>query len=104
MGAPTSRRKSGCRERPSRSGRTGFAGRRLSDGREPDRGQPGGSLALPNLPPLPPRPFAPARAVANAVKFASLKGDPVRTADRQRLFVELGMGVAEGRFVVGLSK
>jgi hypothetical protein len=60
--------------------------------------QTGGSLALP------PGPFAPARAVANAVKFASLKGDPVRTADRQRLFVELGMGVAEGRFVVGLSK
>ena len=66
--------------------------------------QTGGSLAPPNLPPLPPRPFAPARAVANAVKFASLKGDPVRRADRQRLFVELGMGVAEGRFVVGLSK
>src|SRR6516225_8723800 len=52
--------------------------------------QTGGSLAPPNLPPLPPEPFAPAKAVANAVKFASLKGDPLRTTDRQRLFVELG--------------
>ena len=66
--------------------------------------QTGGSLAPPNLPALPPGPFAPARAVANAVKFASFKGDPVRRADRQRLFVELGMGVAEGRFIVGLSR
>jgi len=61
--------------------------------------QTGGSLAPPNLPPLPPGPFAPAKAVANAVIFASVKGDPVRTADRQRSFVELGMGVAEGRFL-----
>src|SRR5271166_1661193 len=60
--------------------------------------------AGPASPNLPPRPFAPARAVANAVKCASLKGDPVRRADRQRLFVELGTGVAEGRFIVGLSR
>jgi hypothetical protein len=62
--------------------------------------QTGGSLAPPNLPPLPPEPFAPAKAVANAVKFASLKGDPLRTTDRQRLFVELGIGVSENRFSV----
>ena len=62
--------------------------------------QTGGTLAPPNLPPLPPEPFAPAKAVANAVKFASVKGDPLRTTDRQRLFVELGIGVSENRFSV----
>ena len=43
-------------------------------------------------------PVPPATAVANAVKFATLKGDPARTADTQRLYAELGIGVAEGRF------
>jgi hypothetical protein len=59
----------------------------------------GGSLAPPNLPTVPPGPFAPAQAVANAVKFASLKGDPLKMADRRRSFVELGIGVAEGRYM-----
>jgi len=45
-----------------------------------------------------PVPLSPAKAVANAVKLATTKGDPARIADTQRLFVELGMGVAEGRF------
>ena len=45
-----------------------------------------------------PVPLTPAKAVANAVKLATTKGDPARFADTQRLFVELGMGVAEGRF------
>lgn len=45
-----------------------------------------------------PVPMTPAKAVANAVKLATIKGDPARIADTQRLFVELGIGVAEGRF------
>lgn len=45
-----------------------------------------------------PAPMSPALAVANAVKLATLKGDPARIADTQRLYVELGIGVAEGRF------
>jgi hypothetical protein len=68
----------------------------------------GGSLApsttqpnpkVPPAPPVPPGPFLPARAVAGAILLASVKGEPTRIADTQRLFVELGMGVAEGRFV-----
>jgi hypothetical protein len=43
-------------------------------------------------------PMPPAKAVANAVKTATIKGEPARFADTQRLFVELGIGVAEGRF------
>ena len=45
-----------------------------------------------------PAPMPPAKAVANAVKTATIKGEPARIADTQRLFVELGIGVAEGRF------
>ena len=45
-----------------------------------------------------PVPMTPAKAVANAVKVTATKGDPARIADTQRLFVELGIGVAEGRF------
>lgn len=58
----------------------------------------GGSLSPANLPPVPPGPYLPARAVAGAVLLAAVKGDPVKIADTQRLFVELGLGVAEGRF------
>lgn len=60
--------------------------------------QAGGSLAPPDAPPLPPGPFAPAKAVAGAVKLASTKANPVKIAETQRLFVELGIGIAEGRF------
>jgi hypothetical protein len=58
----------------------------------------GGSLAPPNLPVKPPSPFAPAKAVATSVKLASLRGDKAKLAFRQKSFVELGTGVAEGRF------
>jgi hypothetical protein len=61
--------------------------------------QTGGNLAPPQAPPMPPGAFAPAKAVAGAVKLATTKGDPVKIADTQRLFVELGIGVTEGRFV-----
>jgi hypothetical protein len=47
----------------------------------------------------PPVAFASAKAVAAAVKLASTKVDPVKSVDTQRLFLELGIGVAEGRFV-----
>jgi hypothetical protein len=58
----------------------------------------GGSLAPPGAPAVPPGPFMPAKAVAGAVLLAALKVDPVKILDTQRLFVELGVGVAEGRF------
>lgn len=45
-----------------------------------------------------PPPIPPAKAVANAVKTATTKVEPARIVDTQRLFVELGIGVAEGRF------
>ena len=61
--------------------------------------QTGGNLAPPKAPPMPPPPFAPAKGVAGAVKLASTKCDPIKIPDTQRLFVELGIGVAEGRFV-----
>jgi hypothetical protein len=61
--------------------------------------QTGGSLAPPKAPPMPPGPFVPAKSVAGAIKLASTKVDPVKIVDTHRLFVELGIGVAEGRFV-----
>jgi hypothetical protein len=68
----------------------------------------GGSLAppmsnsnpkVPPPPPVPPGPFVPAKVVAGAILLAAAKADPVRILDTQRQFVELGVGVAEGRFV-----
>ena len=59
----------------------------------------GGSLAPPSAPKVPPGPFVPAKAVAGAVLLAAVKGDPVKIGDTQRLFVELGVGVAQGRFI-----
>jgi hypothetical protein len=61
--------------------------------------QTGGNIAPPGAPPTPPGPFAPAKAVAGAVKLASTKADPVKIVETHRLFVELGIGVAEGRFL-----
>lgn len=59
----------------------------------------GGSLgpANPKVPAVPPGPDLPAKAVAGAALLASAKADPARIADVQRGFVELGVGVAEGR-------
>jgi hypothetical protein len=60
--------------------------------------QTGGSIGPPGGPPIPPGPFAPARAVAIAVNVASTKCAPPEIQATQRAFVELGMAVAEGRF------
>jgi len=42
--------------------------------------------------------FAPAKSIAGAIKLASTKADPSRIVDTHRLFLELAIGVAEGRF------
>lgn len=60
--------------------------------------QTGGNIAPPNAPPMAPGPFAPAKAVSGAIKMATSKADPVKIVETQRLFLELGIGIAEGRF------
>ncbi len=65
--------------------------------------QTGPALAIQGRPPSTPPPFASARSVANAVKLACTKIDPAKMIDTQKSFVELGIGVAEGRFIVGGS-
>lgn len=58
----------------------------------------GGSIAPPKAPPMPPPPFAPAKAVAGAVKLATTKADPTKLIETQRIYLELGIALAEGRF------
>jgi hypothetical protein len=62
--------------------------------------QTGGSVGPPQGPPIPPSPFAPARAVAIAVKVASTKCAPPEIQPTQRALIDLGMGIAEGRFTL----
>lgn len=59
----------------------------------------GGTLAppMPKVPPVVPGPFLPAKAVTAAVLLASVKGPATGIEDTQRLFVELGTNVAEGK-------
>lgn len=59
----------------------------------------GGSLSptIPKVPPVPPGPYLPAKALVGAILLASTKTPNLE--DAQRLFVELGTGVAEGRYV-----
>jgi hypothetical protein len=59
----------------------------------------GGSLTPPNLPAVAPDPFMPAKAVAGAVLLASTKVKGGKIPDIQRVFVEIGLGVAEGKTV-----
>lgn len=59
----------------------------------------GGNAAPPGTPPSPPPPFAYAKAVARAVKLAAIHCPPVRILDNQRSMVELGIGLAEGRYI-----
>jgi hypothetical protein len=61
--------------------------------------QTGGNVAPPNAPPKAPAPSAPAKAVATAVKLASIKSPPAKLLDTQRSYVELGIGMAEGRYI-----
>ncbi len=59
----------------------------------------GGSLGPPDAPPVPPGPFMPAMAVATAVKFAAIRVEPAKINETRRLFVELAVGLAEGRYL-----
>jgi hypothetical protein len=57
-----------------------------------------GAIIGPHGQPLQPSPFAPARAVAIAIKMASVKCPPPEIQGTQRTLIELGMAIAEGRF------
>ena len=59
---------------------------------------PAGLLALSANGGLTPGPYSPAKTVAMAVKLAALKSPPVGIVETQRLYLELGIGVAEGKF------
>lgn len=62
-------------------------------------GWTGGSLAppLPKVPPVPPGPYLPAKGIYGAVLLAATNAAPLPVQEALRLFVELGVGVAEGR-------
>jgi hypothetical protein len=59
----------------------------------------GGSMAPPNMPVMPPPPFAPAKSVAMAVKLASTKAEPVLISKIQKSYLDLAAEVAEGRLI-----
>jgi hypothetical protein len=54
---------------------------------------------LPPSAPAAPEPFAFSKAVAKAVKLSSIRCPPVQIPDTQRAMLELGIGVAEGRYI-----
>lgn len=58
----------------------------------------GGNVAPPKAPPKAPGPYASAQSVSTAVKLAGAKADPAKIIETQRLFVELGVRIGEGRF------
>ena len=64
----------------------------------------GGNVAPPKVPPVAPGPFDAAKAVARAVTIASTKAEPARIVETQKLFVELGIGIAEGKFPFSEAK
>ena len=59
----------------------------------------GGSLAPPQLPCVPPDLFAPARSAAMAIKLSCAQAEPLRIVDTQRLYLLLGIGIAEGNYL-----
>jgi hypothetical protein len=59
---------------------------------------PAGALAIAASGGMPPAgPFAPAKAVATAVKMAALKAPPVAMIETQRAYLQLGVSVAAGK-------
>lgn len=59
---------------------------------------PAGSLAIAANGGVTPGPYGTAKSVAMAVKLSALKSPPAAIVETQRLFLELGVGVAEGKF------
>jgi len=59
---------------------------------------PAGLLAFSAIGGLTPGPYGSAKTVAMAVKLAVLKSPPAGILETQRLYLELGIGVAEGKF------
>lgn len=54
----------------------------------------GGSLAPPNVQPVPPGPFLTARAVAGAIQLAAVRIQPEKAAERFRAFLAKGVEIA----------
>jgi len=61
-------------------------------------GSPASALAMAANGGAMPGPLEPAKTVAMAVKLAALRTPPAGILETQRLYLELGIGVAEGRF------
>ena len=59
----------------------------------------GGNVAPPKAQPSPPAPFAAAKAVARAVKIASIQSPPVKILDTQRALVEMAVRMADWRHI-----
>jgi hypothetical protein len=54
----------------------------------------GGSLAPPNVQPVPPGPFLTARTVAGAIMLAAVRIEPAKANDRYRAFLAKGVEIA----------
>jgi hypothetical protein len=62
--------------------------------------QTGGNMAPPGVPFFKaPEPFAPAKGVATAVKFSLAKAEPRLLEKMQNAYLELGIQIAEGKFI-----
>jgi hypothetical protein len=56
-----------------------------------------GSLAPPNVPIVPPADYLTAHAVSGAIMLAAVAGEPERATEKYRRFLDLGIGLAQGR-------
>lgn len=60
----------------------------------------GGNMAPPGVPFFKaPEPFAPAKGIATAVKFALAKAEPSQLVKVQKAYVELAIQIAEGYLI-----
>ncbi len=90
---PSEENRLAAREPAEAAGPSSLAGRLAMAAYQTDVG-----CAGPGAPPVRPAPFAAAKSVAEAVKMACTQAEPAKIAETQRLFVELAIAVAEGRF------
>ena len=57
----------------------------------------GGSLSLPNLPPVEPKEHLTGTMIGNAVKLAALAGDAAKAPERYAGFLSLGLDIVNGK-------